>query len=325
VMILMNSRRCCAPSHFKKKKKNFFFFFLNFNFNFFFCCDQREKTPSMMVKLLKIFAVLTLLVMVMAISAATATDGVATGVRKVEVKELKMEIETEGKTERSAAAVFSPSKTVPATTTPSTFYEGDTLRFSFSLSFPDDQQPISPQQVFLSFSHPDLAHDLVFVAPTQSPPHYSLVVVSSLHLLCFYYLNLFIYLLIYYYHHNFSTCSKLSGAFKGFPGEYSATLIIGDSHLQPLLWKFGSLKLEAAAFQKEPGMYNKYPEIQHIFRTPEKQPPFTISLIFSAFVFGILALLPIAVKKKKKIIFSFLQFQFQFLSFFLFFLFFLLL
>ena len=97
-------------------------------------------------------------------------------VGKVAVPQLRLVIENESKKELSS--LF--TQTAAASSSPSSpFNEGDTLRFSFSLSLSDHQSPqdFAPQQVFLSFSHPDLSSDLVFVASHSSSLQYSLTVV----------------------------------------------------------------------------------------------------------------------------------------------------
>jgi len=61
-------------------------------------------------------------------------------------------------------------------------------------------------------------------------------------------------------------------------------LIIGDIKIKPVLWKLGSFKLIAPAYHVEPEMYDKLPEITHIFRLPDSRPSTITSSIFTVLV-----------------------------------------
>jgi len=83
------------------------------------------------------------------------------------VSKMSLEVKTDGK--QKAKKDF---KDYPNTDLSSLeFREGDILHFSFVL-----EAPSPPQQVFLSFSHPELSTELVFVAHSSSAT-YTLVVV----------------------------------------------------------------------------------------------------------------------------------------------------
>ena len=107
----------------------------------------------------------------------------AATVGKVAVPQLRLVVENESKKELSSS-VFTQTAAASSSSSSSSspFNEGDTLRFSFSLSLSDHQSPqdFAPQQVFLAFSHPDLSSDLVFVASHSSSLQYSLTVVIRL-------------------------------------------------------------------------------------------------------------------------------------------------
>lgn len=122
-----------------------------------------------------------LAVLLMAVMAATEAAP-----HKITVGELQLEIKSEEGKEVRSAHKFSPADKSPASSSSSpSFYEGDTLSFSFPLSFtfpvtiPSSGDVVHPQQVFLSFSHPALPDDLVFVASpapaaaTPAPLSYS--------------------------------------------------------------------------------------------------------------------------------------------------------
>jgi len=244
---------------------------------------------------------------------------------KIDIGELKVEIENTEKKEVRSTMVHSRSSSgkasPPSTTGAPSFYEGDSLKFSFSVLVPApapahahahgehghhhhaaEATVLHPQQVFFSFSHPALDNDLVFVASPSSAAAAAAAAGSSIP----YHLTVVKPLfpnpqLRSFIHSLFptststSTLMQPSSAFKGFPGDYSACLIVADPSMEPLLWQFGSLKLVSSSDSKEPGLYDKLPEIEHIFRKPEIQPPLVISLVFSAIVLAILVILPFLV------------------------------
>jgi oligosaccharyltransferase complex subunit delta (ribophorin II) len=69
-------------------------------------------------------------------------------------------------------------------------------------------------------------------------------------------------------------------------GDFKVALLVGDANLDaPIAWDLGAITIN---FSKEdtpspiPGA--PLPAISHVFRAPEKRPPATVSLIFTAAV-----------------------------------------
>jgi len=178
---------------------------------------------------------------------------IVSGQVELKVRDFKMTIK--GEEEKDEIEIFEYPQVSPANKAPKTFQEGDELEFSFSLTRADGGGALDAQQVFLSFSHPKLSSsDLVFVfSPNANDKSsYSLSVPSS--------------------------------SFKGFAGVYNMELIVGDVKIKPILWKLGSVQLIAPAYHIEPKMYDKLPEINHIFRSPDPRPSAVTSWIFTVLV-----------------------------------------
>ncbi|VIO88076.1 Uncharacterized protein BM_BM5031 [Brugia malayi] len=80
---------------------------------------------------------------------------------------------------------------------------------------------------------------------------------------------------------------KVAKDFEGLSGRYAVRLVVGDSAIShPLDWNLMdiNLKLPAVVASKikksERVVYEKAPEISHLFREPEKRPPRIVSTIF---------------------------------------------
>ncbi|PVD32395.1 hypothetical protein C0Q70_07829 [Pomacea canaliculata] len=78
-------------------------------------------------------------------------------------------------------------------------------------------------------------------------------------------------------------------------GRYSLELIVGDAIIEnPFSWNLADVDLtfpeSAAPASSVQNQYTKKPEIQHMFREPEKRPPAPVSMTFTA-----LALLPLVI------------------------------
>lgn len=73
-------------------------------------------------------------------------------------------------------------------------------------------------------------------------------------------------------------------------GKYTIDIIIGDAIIQnPFLWNVidVNLKFPETSQQQQadkPSQYSKKPEIDHIFRVPDKRPPIAVSTAFTALV-----------------------------------------
>uniref|UniRef100_A0A8D3E7X2 Dolichyl-diphosphooligosaccharide--protein glycosyltransferase subunit 2 n=1 Tax=Scophthalmus maximus TaxID=52904 RepID=A0A8D3E7X2_SCOMX len=78
--------------------------------------------------------------------------------------------------------------------------------------------------------------------------------------------------------------------FDSISGTYSLCLIVGDATLEnPILWNVADVVLkfvdeEAPATIQSKTLYVPKPEIQHLFREPEKKPPTVVSNTFTALV-----------------------------------------
>lgn len=94
---------------------------------------------------------------------------------------------------------------------------------------------------------------------------------------------------------------KLGEEFYNQAGRYSVELIVGDAFVQnPISWKVVDVNLnfppEAKVAPPE-SPFRELPEIQHKFRAPEKRPPQTISLAFTAAVLSPILVLLIGVSQ----------------------------
>ncbi|XP_061901499.1 dolichyl-diphosphooligosaccharide--protein glycosyltransferase subunit 2 isoform X1 [Entelurus aequoreus] len=91
--------------------------------------------------------------------------------------------------------------------------------------------------------------------------------------------------------------TKLKSEFDSMSGTYSLYLIVGDATLEnPILWNVADVVLkfveeEAPAIIQSKTLYVPKPEIQHLFREPEKKPPTVVSNAFTALVLSPLLLL----------------------------------
>uniref|UniRef100_A0A669BH19 Dolichyl-diphosphooligosaccharide--protein glycosyltransferase subunit 2 n=1 Tax=Oreochromis niloticus TaxID=8128 RepID=A0A669BH19_ORENI len=80
--------------------------------------------------------------------------------------------------------------------------------------------------------------------------------------------------------------------FDSISGTYSLYLIVGDATLEnPILWNVADVILkfvdeEAPATVQPKTLYVPKPEIQHLFREPEKKPPTVVSNTFTALILG---------------------------------------
>ncbi|RMX54799.1 hypothetical protein pdam_00014137 [Pocillopora damicornis] len=86
-------------------------------------------------------------------------------------------------------------------------------------------------------------------------------------------------------------------SFGSLSGKYKMDLIVGDAVIQnPFEWNVGVLSLTFNDDPTKPGkdkenMYHAKPEIEHMFRIPEKRPPKAVSTAFTALVFLPLAIM----------------------------------
>uniref|UniRef100_A0AAQ6ANP5 Dolichyl-diphosphooligosaccharide--protein glycosyltransferase subunit 2 n=1 Tax=Amphiprion ocellaris TaxID=80972 RepID=A0AAQ6ANP5_AMPOC len=84
--------------------------------------------------------------------------------------------------------------------------------------------------------------------------------------------------------------TKQKSEFDSISGTYSLYLIVGDATLEnPILWNVADVILkfvdeEAPATIQSKTLYVPKPEIQHLFRAPEKKPPTVVSNTFTALI-----------------------------------------
>ncbi|XP_029195698.2 dolichyl-diphosphooligosaccharide--protein glycosyltransferase subunit 2-like isoform X1 [Acropora muricata] len=80
-------------------------------------------------------------------------------------------------------------------------------------------------------------------------------------------------------------------SFGSLSGKYKMELIVGDAVIQnPFEWNIGVLSLTFAQEAAKPSkdkesMYSSRPEIEHMFRVPEKRPPKAVSTAFTVLIF----------------------------------------
>ncbi|XP_028667949.1 dolichyl-diphosphooligosaccharide--protein glycosyltransferase subunit 2 isoform X2 [Erpetoichthys calabaricus] len=91
--------------------------------------------------------------------------------------------------------------------------------------------------------------------------------------------------------------SERKSEFDSVSGTYALYLIVGDATLEnPILWNVADVVLkfmdeEGPAIVQSKNIYVPKPEIQHLFREPEKKPPTVVSNTFTALVLAPLLLL----------------------------------
>ncbi|KAK6321659.1 hypothetical protein J4Q44_G00086350 [Coregonus suidteri] len=121
---------------------------------------------------------------------------------------------------------------------------------------------LTPHQTFVRLHNPKTGQEVVFVAEPDSK-------------------NL--------YKFELDTAERKS-EFDSMSGTYALHLIVGDATLEnPILWNVADVVLkfldeEAPAAIQSKTLYMPKPDIQHLFREPEKKPPTVVSNAFTALV-----------------------------------------
>uniref|UniRef100_A0A0R3RPL2 Dolichyl-diphosphooligosaccharide--protein glycosyltransferase subunit 2 n=1 Tax=Elaeophora elaphi TaxID=1147741 RepID=A0A0R3RPL2_9BILA len=133
------------------------------------------------------------------------------------------------------------------------------MEIRFKVKEAKTDEAILVHQAFVVFVHSNTRQEIIFVA---TPDH----------------------------NHNYVfdvDFEKVAKDFEGLSGQYAVRLIIGDPAIShPLDWNLVdvNLKLPAIAASKikksELIIYKKAPEIEHMFREPEKRPPPIVSSVF---------------------------------------------
>ncbi|XP_054883473.1 dolichyl-diphosphooligosaccharide--protein glycosyltransferase subunit 2 [Poeciliopsis prolifica] len=140
---------------------------------------------------------------------------------------------------------------------------------SFQLVDVNNEQELTPHQTFVRLHNQKTGQEVVFVAEPDSK-------------------NL--------YKFELDTAERKS-EFDSMSGTYSLYLMVGDATLEnPILWNVADVILkfaeeEAPVAVQPKTLYVPKPEIQHLFREPEKKPPTVVSNTFTALVLSPLLLL----------------------------------
>ncbi|KAM6947363.1 dolichyl-diphosphooligosaccharide--protein glycosyltransferase subunit 2 isoform 1-T1 [Lycodopsis pacificus] len=128
---------------------------------------------------------------------------------------------------------------------------------------------LSPHQTFVKLHNQKTGQEVVFVAEPDSKKLYKF---------------------------ELDTAERKS-EFNSISGTYSLHLIVGDATLEnPILWNVADVVLkfvdeEAPVAIQPKTLYVPKPEIQHLFREPEKKPPTVVSNTFTALILSPLLLL----------------------------------
>lgn len=140
---------------------------------------------------------------------------------------------------------------------------------SFQLVDVNTGVELTPHQTFVSLQNQKTGQEVVFVAEPDSKNIYKF---------------------------ELDTAERKS-EFDSMSGTYSLHLIVGDATLEnPILWNVADVVLK---FQEEEApptiqaktLYIPKPEIQHLFREPEKKPPTVVSNTFTALILSPILLL----------------------------------
>nr|XP_057945064.1 dolichyl-diphosphooligosaccharide--protein glycosyltransferase subunit 2 isoform X2 [Doryrhamphus excisus] len=192
--------------------------------------------------------------------------------------ELKMKVSTEVSITNMDLSVVDKDQSIGTKTTrvnypskaksPFTADSHQNFAMSFQLVDVNTGVELTPHQTFVRLHNQKTGQEVVFVAePDKSVYKFEL------------------------------DTAKLKSEFDSISGTYSLYLIVGDATLEnPILWNVADVVLkfvdeEAPAAIQPKTLYVPKPEIQHLFREPEKKPPTVVSNTFTALVLSPLLLL----------------------------------
>lgn len=153
--------------------------------------------------------------------------------------------------------------------TPFTADSHQNVAISFQLVDINSRVELTPHQTFVRLHNQKTGQEVVFVAEPDSKNVYKF---------------------------ELDTAERKS-EFDSISGTYTLYLIVGDATLEnPILWNVADIVLkfldeEAPAMIQPKTLYVPKPEIQHLFREPEKKPPTVVSNAFTALVLSPLLLL----------------------------------
>lgn len=123
-------------------------------------------------------------------------------------------------------------------------------------------RPLPVQQAFVVFRHEESGHEVILPAQLTGNK--------------------------YKVHLNLREAGR---AFQGRSGKYSVHLLVGDAFLhRPYFWPVADVFLSLGKQREEPAAPSTEglkPEVHHQFRKPEKRPPPTVSMTFTALVVGV--------------------------------------
>uniref|UniRef100_A0A672YWD3 Dolichyl-diphosphooligosaccharide--protein glycosyltransferase subunit 2 n=1 Tax=Sphaeramia orbicularis TaxID=375764 RepID=A0A672YWD3_9TELE len=187
--------------------------------------------------------------------------------------ELKVKVSTEVAVTNMDLAVVDKDQSIGTKTTTrvdypskakSSFTADSHLNFAMSFQLVDVNTGVelTPHQTFVRLHNQKTGQEVVFVAEPDSK-------------------NL--------YKFELDTAERKS-EFDSISGTYSLYLIVGDATLEnPILWNVADVVLkfvdeEAPAMVQPKTLYVPKPEIQHLFREPEKKPPTVVSNTFTALI-----------------------------------------
>ncbi|XP_054641338.1 dolichyl-diphosphooligosaccharide--protein glycosyltransferase subunit 2 isoform X2 [Dunckerocampus dactyliophorus] len=192
--------------------------------------------------------------------------------------ELKMKVSTEVSITNMDLSVVDKDQSIGTKTTrvnypskaksPFTADSHQNFAMSFQLVDVNTGVELAPHQTFVRLHNQKTGQEVVFVAePDKSVYKFEL------------------------------DTAKLKSEFDSISGTYSLNLIVGDATLEnPILWNVADVVLkfvddDAPAAIQPKSLYVPKPEIQHLFREPEKKPPTVVSNTFTALVLSPLLLL----------------------------------
>ncbi|XP_008408405.1 dolichyl-diphosphooligosaccharide--protein glycosyltransferase subunit 2 isoform X1 [Poecilia reticulata] len=193
--------------------------------------------------------------------------------------ELKVKVSTEVAVTNMDLSVVDKDQSIGTKTTrvqypskaksPFTADSHQNFAMSFQLVDVNNEQELTPHQTFVRLHNQKTGQEVVFVAEPDSK-------------------NL--------YKFELDTAERKS-EFDSMSGTYSLYLMVGDATLEnPILWNVADVILkfaeeEAPVAVQPKTLYVPKPEIQHLFREPEKKPPTVVSNTFTALVLSPLLLL----------------------------------
>ncbi|XP_075880781.1 dolichyl-diphosphooligosaccharide--protein glycosyltransferase subunit 2 isoform X2 [Nelusetta ayraudi] len=186
--------------------------------------------------------------------------------------ELKVKVSTEVAVTNMDLSVVDKDQSIGTKTTrvdfpskaksPFTADSHQNFAMSFQLVDVNSGVELTPHQTFVRLHNQKTGQEVVFVAEPDSKSQYKFELDAA----------------------------ERKSEFNSMSGTYSLYLMVGDATLEnPILWNVADVMLrfvdeEAPAVIQPNTLYIPKPEIQHLFREPEKKPPTVVSNTFTALV-----------------------------------------